>query len=165
MNNENLDFLKNLTFQKSKWRDEDSHTHCQICERIITNNPDHPNSAKEGYISVEDDYGFWICNECFKQKKDEYNWKIKITSDWRLTNQENYLKNKELTFQRWEKLKGSTSDHDHCAFCFAKFTDRDDIKDSLQEGYCTKDRYHWICEKCFGDFKDRFNWQINNEPN
>ena len=25
--------------------------------------------------------------------------------------------------------------------------------------YCTEDMKHWICEECFNDFKEQFNWQ------
>lgn len=40
--------------------------------------------------------------------------------DWRLTNQENYLKGQPLRYSRWVS-RGSGWDHDHCAFCWAKF--------------------------------------------
>ena len=30
----------------------------------------------------------------------------------------------------------------------------------LHEGYCTKDEKCWICEKCFNDFKEMFDWKV-----
>jgi len=75
------------------------------------------------------------------------------SSDWRIMNQEKYLKhnllyrcNYSAYSQEWE--------HDHCEFCFETFSNNDQI------GYCTEDKYYWICEKCFGDFKDMFNWSV-----
>jgi hypothetical protein len=76
--------------------------------------------------------------------------------DWRLTNQEKYLQNKSLMFSRWTQ-RHERNDHDHCEFCFAKFGN---FEESLHEGYCTEDRYRWICKDCFNDFKDRFNWTV-----
>jgi predicted Fe-S protein YdhL (DUF1289 family) len=33
----------------------------------------------------------------------------------------------------------------------------------LHEGYCTQDEYHWICDQCFKDFKERFHWTVENQ--
>jgi len=80
-----------------------------------------------------------------------------IKDDWRLTNQEEYLyqaKLKKVTFQ-----KSKHSDHEHCEFCMEKFGENEG---TLRSGYCTLDNYRWICEKCFHDFKDLFEWQIND---
>src|SRR5262245_54244382 len=49
--------------------------------------------------------------------------------------------------------------HDHCAFCWTTFTERDDA-DSLREGYATQDDYHWVCPTCFEDFRDLFGWKL-----
>ena len=78
--------------------------------------------------------------------------------DWRLTNQEEYLKGVTLRFEKYEKYREDW-DHDHCEFCFAKFmeTGNDEIQ---KEGYTTSDNYRWICKKCFEDFKELFNWKI-----
>ena len=73
-------------------------------------------------------------------------------NDWRLMNQEKYLKNKELYHIHYNQKENH--DHDHCAFCMEKFMSDEQI------GYCTTDYYHWICEKCYEDFKDMFNWEI-----
>jgi hypothetical protein len=92
--------------------------------------------------------------------------------DWRLTNQENYLTGVTLQWSRWTQRRPDW-DHDHCEFCFAKFMEAPepetlklieaDDSEILQWGYTTSDRYRWICETCFQDFRDRFGWQVESE--
>ena len=77
--------------------------------------------------------------------------------DWRLTNQEKYLVGVSLIYRRYKPTAGN--DHDHCAFCWAKFM-VEDYPDVLHEGYSTLDSYHWICNQCFRDFSDKFHWQV-----
>jgi len=81
------------------------------------------------------------------------------SKDWRLMGQEKYLKNVELEYAHYEP-QHKNNDHDHCEFCMSKFMDREGF---LNEGYCTKDKYRWICPKCFNDFKEMFNWKVINE--
>lgn len=81
----------------------------------------------------------------------------KISSDdWRRLGQEKYLTGVKLIFQNYF-LYSSEWDHDHCAFCGAKFSMNEG---DLKRGYSTTDSYHWICEECFQDFKDEFNWEV-----
>ncbi len=109
-------------------------------------------------------------------------------SDWRLNGQEEYLSNKTLykiTFPAfWEtacreknifyqkiaqyakKQTDPTSEeilsderiqhfwHAHCEFCWDKA-----LTYEACTFYCTEDMYHWICEKCFNDFREKFGWQ------
>lgn len=98
--------------------------------------------------------------------------------DWRLRGQERYLQGATLVRKRY-RTYSDTWEHDHCAFCWAKFMDpelsaehRKQVAghpEILTEGYATTDAhprgsdYHWICEGCFEDFKDRFEWTV--EPN
>jgi len=77
--------------------------------------------------------------------------------DWRLQGQENYLFGKSLVFKNYTDRK-TTTDHDHCEFCSVKFSEI--IADSLYSGYTTVDEYHWICKKCYSDFKERFQWTL-----
>jgi hypothetical protein len=77
--------------------------------------------------------------------------------DWRLTNQEKYLMGVSLVHRRYEPA--ADNDHDHCAFCWVKFM-VNDHPDMLHQGYATLDKYHWICERCFKDFKERFRWKL-----
>jgi len=82
---------------------------------------------------------------------------VKNSDDWRLTDQEDFLKDVSLKHTIW-KLKDAEWDHDHCEFCFAKFSEK---KADLHQGYCTLDEYHWICDECFEDFKDMFEWKVD----
>jgi hypothetical protein len=98
--------------------------------------------------------------------------------DWRLTNQEGHLREAALTWKRYHARR-ETWDHDHCAFCWAKFMDPDLSKDGrrvieanadvLTEGYATTAEhergpdYHWICRRCFEDFSDLFRWRVVKE--
>ena len=37
--------------------------------------------------------------------------------------------------------------------------------DSVKEGYESADKYRWVCEKCFNDFKEMFNFVDDTELN
>ena len=81
-------------------------------------------------------------------------------NDWRLTNQLSFLYEKAVVkkmyvapSQEWE--------HDHCAFCCDKFAEKG--IDGLQEGYYVPDTKDWICDRCFDDFKEMFEWRLVKE--
>jgi hypothetical protein len=79
---------------------------------------------------------------------------------WRLMGQETYLKGITLVYRKYRQYKKNPDwDHDHCSFCWVEFS-LEGCVDSIQEGYATEDGYHWICPKCFNDFKDRFQWKV-----
>ncbi len=82
-------------------------------------------------------------------------------NDWRLVNQQEYLMNAELRKSLYKPLNDNW-EHDHCAFCWDKFSE---ISGDLNIGYCTKDKKHWICEECFNDFKEMFNFKILVDEN
>ncbi len=79
-------------------------------------------------------------------------------NDWRLTNQEKYLKDVILRWKKYTKYREGW-EHDHCEFCWAKFMESDD-PEVLKEGYATEDKYRWICKQCFEDFKELFQWKV-----
>lgn len=80
--------------------------------------------------------------------------------DWRLAMDHDHLAGVVLLRARYSVPAHTPLwDHDHCEFCFAKFMEGDH-PDVLHEGYCTEDRYCWICENCFGDFRERFGWTL-----
>jgi len=84
-------------------------------------------------------------------------------NDWRLMGQEKYLKGVTLVKRAYRRYpKNPKRDHDHCSFCGAKFM-IEDYPDVLHEGYSTEDEYRWICEKCFQDFHDHFQWKVIKE--
>ena len=76
--------------------------------------------------------------------------------DWRRTGQKRYLVGVQLQRGPWRQHSPSW-DHDHCEFCFNKFGKWDDC---LHSGYSTLDDYRWICETCFEDFREEFNWSV-----
>ena len=78
-------------------------------------------------------------------------------SDWRLTDQMKYLYRKRLTKEAF--VASPTNDHEHCEFCWSKFGKEDNL---MHWGYCTTDKYRWICEKCYYDFRDIFEWSVDD---
>ena len=44
--------------------------------------------------------------------------------------------------------------HEHCEFCWEKA-----LTDKECSFYCTEDMRYWVCEECFNDFKEKFNWE------
>jgi hypothetical protein len=75
-------------------------------------------------------------------------------SDWRLQGQEKYLTGASLFHRSWHRRPDR--DHDHCEFCWAKFSET--AAGVLREGWTTADEYRWICDNCFSDFRVRFGW-------
>ncbi|MCZ6804390.1 MAG: hypothetical protein O7D86_10770 [Proteobacteria bacterium] len=69
-----------------------------------------------------------------------------------------YLLGVHLSKKEYRKYREDW-EHDHCEFCSVKFSETE--PGSLREGYATEDNYRWICEPCFNDFKNKFNWQID----
>jgi hypothetical protein len=77
-------------------------------------------------------------------------------SDWRLQGQERYLTGVPLIKRAYRQNATNPNwDHAHCEFCFAEFSLVPN-EDTLREGYATADDYHWVCVRCFEDFKDMF---------
>ena len=77
-------------------------------------------------------------------------------NDWRLMGQEEYLMNAQLRRETYIQptLKW---DHDHCAFCWDKFSE---ASDTLHIGYHSVKSGRWICEQCYQDFKEMFNFTL-----
>jgi hypothetical protein len=85
-----------------------------------------------------------------------------MEDDWRLSEEdskENFLFGKPLCWKKYKRYSEKW-DHDHCSFCWEKFTEPDYIPEALHQGYTTLDDYYWICESCFNDFKERFAWTL-----
>jgi hypothetical protein len=87
-----------------------------------------------------------------------------MTDDWRLQGQERYLTGVTLVHRAWRQTRPNWRNHDHCAFCWATIADHDG-PGILREGWTTLDDYHWICDQCFADFRERFSWQIADDSN
>lgn len=82
-----------------------------------------------------------------------------LPDDWRLHGQEKYLSKVDICFKLYSERKNRPDwEHDHCEFCGETFSDTE--PDSLIQGYATNDDYHWICENCYSDFKEMFQWNV-----
>lgn len=77
-------------------------------------------------------------------------------NDWRFKGQDEYLDNITLSLSKFVVLDPA-SDHEHCEFCTAKFSE---CEGDLHEGYHTNDKKFWICRDCFHDFSYMFNWTV-----
>jgi hypothetical protein len=93
-----------------------------------------------------------------------------MDDDWRLMGQERYLKG--AAFVRKPYTRWSVDwDHDHCDFCQRKFVEANghpEDDDEKTVGYAAvgtgpegQDDYHWVCDDCFADFRERFGWTRN----
>ncbi len=89
---------------------------------------------------------FWI--QAYKNKNNFFDYVFKEAKQFidKGISSANYLKD-DLCKILWER---------HCEFCFKKITIL-----SNKECYCTVDCFNWICADCYEDFKDQFNWQVN----
>ena len=76
-------------------------------------------------------------------------------NDWRIRNQMEYLYQVELVKTNYHK-KSKEWEHEHCEFCWVKFDDEGII------GYSARNGYYWICEDCFNDFNNMFDWKVIN---
>ena len=85
-----------------------------------------------------------------------------MKDEWRLNNQIKYLYKKEVKKVYFRK-KGM-NDHEHCEFCWDKFSER---PGDLHEGYMTmyRGQERWICETCYQDFKEMFEWKLVKKDN
>jgi hypothetical protein len=83
--------------------------------------------------------------------------------DWRLQGQERYLTGVTLVRRQWRQSRPDW-DHDHCEFCWVKFG-AERLGEVLREGWTTADERRWICDNCFRDFSDLFEWRIEEPSN
>lgn len=79
-------------------------------------------------------------------------------NDWRNMGQLDYLKNEKVAYLKY--MAKNPFDHEHCIFCYDTISVHDN---DLHYAYNTQNNRYWICEKCFNDFKDIFNWKIVSE--
>ena len=80
--------------------------------------------------------------------------------DWRLSGQEKNLTGAEFVLRAYKPPRPDW-DHDHCEFCWSKFY-ADKQADCIQEGYATVDGKHWVCRKCYSDFRERFQFKTKD---
>ena len=93
-----------------------------------------------------------------------------MDEDWRLPGAGEFLLRAEFRHKAYEPNEGN--DHDHCGFCWRKFMAETNARrepDALGVGYAALDRpqgeddYYWVCDECFGDFRERFGWTVVSE--
>ncbi len=84
--------------------------------------------------------------------------------------QERFLQGAEFSHKAYRAWREDW-DHDHCAFCAAKFVEDTSTAsadpDAQTAGYAAlgrgpegQDDYHWVCDECFEDFRGRFDWTV-----
>jgi hypothetical protein len=78
-------------------------------------------------------------------------------TDWRLQGQGKFLNGVSFSRKAYRKYRDGW-EHDHCEFCWAKFSER---PGDLNVGYATDDDYHWVCEQCFKDLSQMFQWKVH----
>jgi hypothetical protein len=97
--------------------------------------------------------------------------------DWRLDRgQETYLSGATVVWKPY-RAQNEEREHDHCEFCWAKFMDptfSEEHRTFIEEhpevrtaGYTTlgtrperEESDYWICEDCFNDFREQFDWRV-----
>ena len=90
---------------------------------------------------------FWVV--AYREKNDFYQ-KIKQYAEYCVERDNNGAE-----FLEGEKIQHFW--HEHCDLCWEKA-----LTDINCTFYVTDDMKHWICEQCFNDFKEKFNWQAKN---
>jgi len=81
--------------------------------------------------------------------------------DWRLDIAEEPSFFAKFTWKntKWTQTRDNWN-HDHCEFCGAEISDLSG-KDIFNNGWTTEDEYYWVCDKCFNDFKDLYQWNLS----
>lgn len=101
---------------------------------------------------------------CRKDKwwlSDPAAWKGTWREDWRIMGQEGYLKDKKLQHRKFSQAM-RTKDNDQCDFCYS-FLDRN--HQGASYAYFEPITRSWICERCYQDFKEHFNWMVEEIDN
>ena len=74
--------------------------------------------------------------------------------DWRLLNDVEYLKNAYINPTDGEEIVRHASHHKSCIFCLEKVQNT-----PYQWWFMPEDMSCCICEKCYNDFQEMFNWK------
>ena len=87
---------------------------------------------------------------------------VKKNDDWRILAYKGFMDGQK--FEKLDFVSSDKNDHEHCEFCYAKITDLENLSEKVEKsGYVYKDleknRSHWLCQECFNDFKERFNFK------
>jgi hypothetical protein len=82
-----------------------------------------------------------------------------VDPDWRLHGHERHLAAARVRHAQY-RSSSEHWDHDHCAFCSLKLSKQADV-DVARAGWQTEDGYHWICDTCFADFRERLGFVVD----
>ena len=97
-----------------------------------------------------------------KEKKENWwlpdpsTWRGTWRDDWRIMGQEGYLTDKLLQHRKFDR-KLCVLDFDQCNFCYEIF---DRNPEAPLTAYYEPIGKYWICEECYNDFKEHFNWTV-----
>lgn len=78
-----------------------------------------------------------------------------MEDEWRLWQQRPWLQRAKIKYAVFHATE--RNDHEHCEFCWEKISE---FPETQHAGYCTLDEHYWICETCFHDFKEMFEWTL-----
>ena len=76
--------------------------------------------------------------------------------DWRIMGQEGYLIGKSLQHRQFRR-ELCYKDFDQCEFCWACF---DGDSAAPMRAYYVPEERVWICEACYKDFQEHFQWTV-----
>ena len=87
---------------------------------------------------------------------------INNNEDWRILAYNGFMNGQ--IFEKEKFVSSEKNDHEHCEFCYKKITDLNNLNEEIDRfGYVYKDvkknRSYWLCEECYSDFKERFNFK------
>ncbi len=121
------------------------HLHCAFCWDKISENEGDLHTA---YSTL--DFRHLICEECYNDFKDSFGWEIET----RLSEQLKYMS--DIQFQR-KSVGACAKEGSKCEFCGERMVADQKI---AKPGYAGEDEQYWVCDTCFGDFKDMFGWSM-----
>ena len=79
-----------------------------------------------------------------------------VPDDWRAQTAGPEYYGAELRWSEWRRPR-PVWDHDHCAFCWATFSEH--TEDALRHGYRTG-RSDWVCPACADEFAAAFSLRL-----
>ena len=81
-----------------------------------------------------------------------------MAEDWRLSlaSPPEFYARFTWMYKPWTKTRDGW-DHDHCEFCQVKISDVA-VESERTQGWASDDDYYWVCDPCFTDFRETFNW-------
>lgn len=76
------------------------------------------------------------------------------STDWRWNGQERFLYGVRFRPERYAATSPHW-DHEHCEMCGDKISE---YEGDTNDAYCSADKRHWVCPRCFADFAVVLKW-------